>query len=79
MLDIKKYFCINKGCKHKTFAEPFAFYAPNATKTKRLQEEILKFSLNQSSVSAAKYLQDSFADVGKSTICSMLKKIRNSC
>ena len=23
LLDIKKYFCFNKECSHKTFAEPF--------------------------------------------------------
>ena len=77
LLNINKYFCFNKECSHKTFAEPFDFFAPNATKTKRLQEEILKISLNQSSLSAAKYLQGSVADVGKSTICNMLKKIHS--
>lgn len=73
-LDIKKYFCRNDECGHKTFVETFDFFAPNATKTKRLSDEILKVSLTQSSVAAAKYLRDSVCDVGKSTICNMLKK-----
>ena len=76
VLDNKKYFCTNRDCHHKTFAEAFSFFEPKATKTKRLQEEIVKVSLAQSSVSAAKYLRGSVADVGKSTICNLLKKTR---
>jgi len=74
-LRLKKYFCNNEGCGYKTFAETFSFFEPRATKTKRLQEEILRVSLTQSSVSAATYLRKSVADVGKSTICNLLKKI----
>lgn len=78
ILDNKKYFCSNEKCSHKTFAESFSFFKPKATKTKRLQEEILRVSLTQSSLSAEKYLRRSVADVGKSTICSMLKKTRKT-
>ena len=76
LIDNKKFFCKNKECSHNTFAEPFLFFEPRATKTKRLQEEILRVSLSQSSLSAAKYLRNSVVDVGKSTICNMLKKTR---
>jgi len=76
IIDNKKYFCVNKECSHKTFAETFPFFDSKATKTKRLQEEILRVSLTQSSLSAAKYLRNSVADVGKSTICNLLKKTR---
>lgn len=75
VLKLKKYFCKNGKCRSKTFAEPFSFFEPNATKTKRLQDEIIKVSLVQSSLSAAKHLRDGIADVGKSTICNLLKKI----
>ena len=74
LLNNKKYFCTNADCGRKTFAEQFDFFEPDATKTKRLQEEILRVSLTQSSLSAVKYLRGSVADVGKSTICNMLKK-----
>ena len=74
----KKYFCENKDCEHKTFAEAFSFFEPKATKTKRLQEEILRVSLTQSSLSAERYLRNSIADVGKSTICNLLKKTREN-
>ena len=74
LLKQKKYFCKNKGCSRKTFAERFEFFAPNATKTNRLQAEILRVALTQSSVAASRYLRTSVADVGKSTICDLLKK-----
>jgi transposase len=75
----RKMYCYNKGCSHKTFAETFEFYESNATKTKRLQKEILRVALTQSSLSAARYLQSSVANVGKSTICEALKKGRQQC
>jgi transposase len=77
VLDNHKFFCKNENCNHKTFAERFSFLARSATKTNRLQEEILNVSLNQSSVSAAQYLKKSCCTVGKSTICSLLKKRAN--
>jgi transposase len=77
-IDNKKYFCLNKNCDHMTFAEAFSFFESKATKTKRLQDEILKVSLTQSSLSATKYLRNGVANVGKSTICNMLKKTRET-
>ena len=74
LLHNRKYFCVNLDCQHKTFAERFSFFESNSTKTKRLWEEILKVSLTQSSMSASKYLRNSITDVGKSTICNLLKK-----
>ena len=74
LLKQKKYFCKNQGCAKQTFAERFTFFAPKATKTNRLQEEILRVALTQSSVAASRYLRSSVADVGKSTICDLLKK-----
>ena len=75
-IERNKYFCKNKECIKGTFAERFDFFDDKATKTNRLQDEILRVSLTQSSVSASKYLKSSVADVGKSTICNLLKKGR---
>lgn len=75
-LEQNNYFCHNPECRHKTFAERYLFFDAKARKTKRLQAEILRVSLNQSSVSASKYLRASVANVGKSTICNLLKKKR---
>ena len=74
LLAQNKYFCKNKACVKKTFAERFNFFAPKATKTNRLQKEILRVALTQSSVAASQYLRNSVAEVGKSTICNLLKK-----
>ena len=76
LLEQKKYFCKNEDCSKKTFAEQFGFFEPKATKTTRLQKEILRVALTQSYVAAARYLRSSVADVGKSTICNLLKKGR---
>jgi len=69
----RKFFCMNAECSKKTYAEDFKFMQPRATKTGRLQDEILKVSLTQSSVSAAKYLRNSVTEVSKSTVCNMLR------
>jgi transposase len=73
-LEIQKFFCNNPECEHKTFAERFDFFDVNSAMTKRLKAEVLRVSLTQSSVSASKYLRASVADIGKSTICELLKK-----
>lgn len=70
----KKYFCVNKECSKRTFAEKFNFFDERERNTKRLKKEILQLSLTQSSISASRYLKASVADVGKSTICNLLKK-----
>jgi transposase len=68
-----KYRCLNKDCTHTTFAEAFDFYDPKATVTKRLKAEIIRIARTQDSVSAANYLRENVAIVGKSTICTLLK------
>lgn len=70
----RKMFCTNPECSHKTFAEAFRFINPKAKKSNRLLEKIINVSLNVSSVNAADMLKDGIADVGKSTICNLLKK-----
>lgn len=70
----RKMFCLNPDCTHTTFAETFDFLAPKGKKTKRLLDKIVDISLSVSSMTAADMLRDGIADVGKSTICSLLKK-----
>jgi transposase len=76
VLNNKKFFCENQKCSHKTFAEPFDFYHPKATKTDRLQNMILEIAISQSSIAASAYLQKHVVQVGKSTICNLLKKTK---
>ena len=70
----RKFFCDNPDCTFTTFAERFDFLKQNGKKTKRLIDKIVDISLNTSSVAASKTLKDGIADVGKSTICNLIKK-----
>lgn len=74
ILSNRKMFCNNPDCNHTTFAESFDFLKFKAKKTKRLENEIINISMNVSSLAATDFLKESVADVGKSTICNLLKK-----
>ena len=74
VIENRKFFCDNPDCGFTTFAERFGFLAQKGKKTKRLIEKIVDVSLNTSSTTASRTLKDGIADVGKSTICSLLKK-----
>ena len=70
----RKFFCDNPDCTFTTFAERFDILEQNGKKTKRLIDKIIDISLNTSSVAASRTLKDGIAEVGKSTICNILKK-----
>ena len=74
ILNNRKMFCSNADCNHITFAEKFSFLTFKGKKTKRLEDEIINISMNVSSLTATYLLRNSVADVGKSTICNLLKK-----
>lgn len=74
VMENRKFFCDNADCRFTTFAERFDFLKQNGKKTKRLIDKIIDISLNTSSMAASRTLKDGIADVGKSTICSFLKK-----
>lgn len=77
ILSNRKMFCNNPECKYTTFAENFNFLPFKAKKSKRLDDEIINISMNVSSLTATELLRNSVANIGKSTICNLLKK-RNS-
>ena len=74
IIDNRKMFCDNPDCNKKTFAEKFVFLAPKGKKSKRLLDKIVDVSLGLSSVAAAEQLREGVVDIGKSTICNLLKK-----
>lgn len=74
ILNNKKYFCLNSECHRKTFAESFSCFHPKSKKTVRLTNTIIKIAMNMSSIAAQNYLRDNIVDIGKSTICTLLKK-----
>ena len=73
----RKYFCCNPECSNTTFAEMFECLPYNARRSKRLTEEIIRVSTEISSVRASTLLRKSVANVGKSTICELLKKSKS--
>lgn len=74
VLSNRKMFCDNPECEHTTFAERFDFLSNKAKKTKRLEDEIVRMSLNCSSTAASEILSKNVVSVGKSTVCNLLKK-----
>ena len=70
----RKMFCDNDKCDHKTFSETYDFVDRRAKKTKRLVDYILDISVNMSSISAQNTLRKNGVKIGKSTICTFLKK-----
>jgi transposase len=76
VLDNRKYFCKNQECTYQTFAESFDCLPFKGRRSNRLTDAIVEIALNVSSVTAAATLKKGTADVGKSTICALLKKGR---
>jgi transposase len=70
----RKYFCDNEWCSHTTFAESFECLKPKAKKSERLINEIVRVSVEVSSVTASRLLKNGVVDISKSTICNILKK-----
>ncbi len=79
LLEVRKMFCDNSECSHKTFSERFDFLAPNAKKTNRLIDKILMTSTKLSSVNAATLFKSSGIRTSKSSICDLLKKNASHC
>ena len=79
LLNVRKMFCDNPNCSHKTFSERFGFISPNGKKTTRLIERILMTSVKLSSVSASALLKADSIQVSKSSICDLLKKNASTC
>ena len=78
VINNRKFFCLNPECSHKTFAETFECLPQMGRRSKRLTEAILNTAVNLSSVTASKTLKQGTADVGKSTICRLIKKERSN-
>lgn len=72
----RKLRCDNPRCQHKTFAESFDCLPFKGKRSQRLTEEIVKVALEVSSIKASAMLRKGIADVGKSTVCALLKKRR---
>ena len=76
IINNRKMFCKNGDCAHRTFAETFECLPFKSKRSNRLTDEIVRISLEVSSVTASAILKKGVAKVGKSTICNLLKKSR---
>ena len=72
----RKFYCQNAECVHKTFAESYESLPRMARRSRQLTQAIVHTAINTSSITASKMLGEGTADVGKSTICRLLKKER---
>lgn len=79
LVKTRKMFCSNCQCEKKTFSERHMFTQNNGKKTARLIQNILYTSTQLSSVNAAKIMKSNSIEVGKSSICSLLKKNAINC
>ena len=77
IITVKKYFCNNDKCNHKTFAEPLAFVEKNAIRTKRLDDYINNIGLKVSSKEAEKQIKDNYVNISNNTVLRVVKK--NKC
>ena len=72
----RKFYCQNAECGHKTFGESYECLPRMARRSRQLTQAIVHTAINTSSITASKMLGEGTADVGKSTICRLLKKER---
>ena len=69
----RKFYCQNAECGHKTFAESYECLPRMARRSRQLTQVIVHTAINTSSITASKMLGERTADVGKSTICRLLR------
>jgi hypothetical protein len=68
------YFCSNTNCSHSTFGEKIDFAEPFATRTKRLDKQILELTVGNSGIGTERYIKRNFANVSDTTINRIIKK-----
>ena len=78
IINVKKYFCKNAKCQHKTFAEPLEFIEDNAIRTKRLDNYINGIGLKTSSKDAERQIKSTHVDISNNTILRIIKKKQKS-
>lgn len=77
-LIVKKFFCTNPKCHHKTFAQRFDFVERKAVRTNRLNEYINNIGLRDNSMDAVRNLKDIGVNVSNNTVLRIVKKNKNN-
>ncbi len=73
-LIVRKFFCNNPNCNHKTFGERYSFVEPKAVKTNRLSEYINKIGLRSSSMDTVRDLKEAGIKISSNTVLRIIKK-----
>lgn len=73
----KVYFCKNKDCHTKTFAEQFDFVESHSRMTKRLKKKIVNTSKTMSARASKEIVNNDLANISDDTILRLLKKNSN--
>ena len=74
VITVKKFFCNNENCNHRTFAEKFTFVKEKAVRTKRLDQYIEKIGLRNSSMDTVRDLKDNSINVSVNTVLRIIQK-----
>lgn len=74
LLVVKKFFCQNPKCTHKTFGERYKFVEPKAVRTNRLVEYINNIGLRDNSMDTVRTLRETGIKVSSNTVLRIIKK-----
>ena len=73
-LEAKTFFCNNKNCHIKTFAETFDFIEKCSRMTVRLKDRIVENSKGMSARASKSVINESLANISDDTILRLVKK-----
>lgn len=74
----RNFYCKNKKCKHRMFAEKFEFYESYSRMTNRLKDEILETSKGMSARASKEIVNKRLAKTSDDTILRIIKKNGNN-
>ncbi len=74
LIVVRKFFCSNPNCDHKTFGEKLNFASTKSVKKNRLIEYINHIGLRDSSMDAVRTLGESGIKISSSTVLRIIKK-----
>ncbi len=77
LIVVRKFFCSNLNCAHKTFGEKLNFTSAKSVKTNRLINYINHIGLRDNSMDAVRTLEESGIKISSSTVLRIIKKNKN--
>lgn len=77
-IHVRNFYCKNKKCKVKMFAEKFNFYESYSRMTNRLKDKIVEQSKGMSARASKETINTHIAKVSDDTILRLIKKNNNN-